>query len=111
MTTTNSAIFILTYIIPVKQQNILKYNYILLEKLSVNFAIILNTEKCGFREKYSTYLAILKLVDDISEQLSNENYCIGIFIDLSKAFDIIDHKLLITKMQYYGWPIRVIALD
>ena len=48
-------------------------------------------------------------MDDISEQLNNKKYCIGIFIDLSKAFDTIDHKLLITKIEYYG--IRGIVLD
>ena len=41
-------------------------------------------------------------MNDISELLNNKNYCIGILIDLSKALDTIDRKLLITKMQYYG---------
>ena len=58
---------------------------------------ILVSNQFNFRENYSTYLVILKLVY-ISEQLNNKNYCIGICIDLSKAFDTIDHKLLITKI-------------
>ena len=88
----------------------------MLEKLMSNRLLdyqnandILVPNQFGFRDKYSTYFAILKLVDDISEQLNNANYSIGIFIDLSKAFDIIYHKLFITKIQYYG--VRSVVLD
>ena len=43
-------------------------------------------------------MALLKLVDDISEELNDKTHAIGIFIDLSKAFDKSDHKLLIKKL-------------
>ena len=42
----------------------------------LNAIDILVPNQFSFREKYSTYLAILKLVDDISEQLNNKSYCI-----------------------------------
>jgi hypothetical protein len=54
-------------------------------------------------------MALLKLVDDISEQMDNKKHSIGVFIDLSKAFDTIDHNVLIQKLARYG--IRGIALD
>lgn len=63
----------------------------------------------GFREKHSTSMALLKLVDQITEELNNKQFSIGIFIDLSKAFDTIDHSILIRKLQHYG--IRGIALN
>ena len=43
-------------------------------------------------------MALLQLVDDISSELDTKNNSIGVFIDLSKAFDTIDHKRLIKKL-------------
>ena len=54
-------------------------------------------------------MAFLKLVDDITNEVNNKMYSIGIFIDLSIAFDTIDHSLLIKKLQHYG--VRRIVLD
>ena len=54
-------------------------------------------------------MALLKLVDDISNEVYNTIYSIGIFIDLSKAFDTIDHSLLMNKLQHYG--VRGIVSD
>ena len=54
-------------------------------------------------------MALLKLMYEISNELGHKNHSIGIFIDLSKAFDIIDHALLCQKFEYYG--IRGIAFD
>ena len=53
-------------------------------------------------------MATLDLVDKISQQIDSKNYFIGIFIDLSKAFDNINHTILIDKLEYYG--IRGVAL-
>ena len=47
--------------------------------------------------------------NDITEGLDNKLFCVGIFIDLSKAFDTVDHKLLIRKLNHYG--IRGTALQ
>ena len=63
----------------------------------------------GFRKAHSTYMSLLKLIDERSNELDNKNHSIVIFIDLSKAFDNIDHALLRQKFEYYG--IRIIALD
>ena len=46
----------------------------------------------GFR-KNSTYLALMDLVDNTSKNIDEGNYSIGIFLDLSKAFDTIDHTI------------------
>jgi hypothetical protein len=63
---------------------------------------ILVDDQFGFREEHSTYMALLKMIDDITHELDNKNYSLGIFIDLSKAFDTIDHKLLLKKLYHYG---------
>lgn len=70
---------------------------------------ILAKNQYGFRENHSTSMALIKLIDQITEELNNKQFSIGIFIDLSKAFDTIDHSILIQKLQRYG--IRGIALD
>ena len=56
----------------------------------------------GFREKCSTQDAITDLVENITRAIDNDKFTIGIFIDLSKAFDTIDHQLLLRKLKYYG---------
>ena len=45
---------------------------------------------------------LFKLVNDITEELDKGNCSIGIFIDLSKAFDTVNHKLLLRKMEHYS---------
>ena len=63
---------------------------------------ILIDEQFGFRPKYSTSLGVFSLTHYISQQLDNGKYCIGLFMDLSKAFDTIDHHILLNKLQSYG---------
>jgi len=63
----------------------------------------------GFRPEYSTDLALTYLVDKINQAIDKKEYVIGIFIDLSKAFDTVDHKILLSKLYKYG--IRGIAYD
>ena len=79
----------------------------LLHYLEINE--IITDNKFGFRKAHSTYMTLLKLMDEISNELDHKNHSIGIFIDLSKAFDTINHALLCQKLEYYG--IRGIALD
>jgi len=48
---------------------------------------ILTNNQFGFRNTYSTAMAVLEMVDNISDAIDNKYYSLGIFIDLSKAFD------------------------
>ena len=57
----------------------------------------------GFREKHSTELASLELIDRVIQYLDKGETPISIFLDLSKAFDTLDHhSILLTKLAYYG---------
>ena len=57
----------------------------------------------GFRTNHSTYMDVLDFVDEISKAIDNDMYTIGIFMDLSKAFDTIDHGILLQKLYHYGF--------
>ena len=69
---------------------------------------ILSEHQYGFRKNRSTELAITEFIDKITKAIDKGQYTIGIFLDLSKAFDTINHTILIKKLEYYG--IRGIAL-
>ena len=56
----------------------------------------------GFRAKHSTNHALLSLTETIREALDNSNFAYGIFIDLQKAFDTVDHQILLRKLEHYG---------
>ena len=56
----------------------------------------------GFRPKHSTEYAALELIDRIITQLDKDEIPINIYLDLSNAFDTIDHIILIDKLKYYG---------
>jgi len=56
----------------------------------------------GFRENHSTALALMELIEEITSNLDNKLVTTGVFIDLKKAFDTIDHSILIRKLCHYG---------
>ena len=67
---------------------------------------ILSKHQYGFRKNRSTELAIIELVDKIAKGIDQGKYTLGIFLDLSKAFDTINHKILIKKLEHYAWHKR-----
>ena len=56
----------------------------------------------GFRNQHSCELAVSELLSEIIKNNENGNHTIAVYLDLSKAFDTIDYKLLLTKLERYG---------
>ena len=56
----------------------------------------------GFQEGHSTEHAIVQLVDQIRNSFESKHYTVGVFVNLSKAFDTFNHKTLISKLENYG---------
>ena len=56
----------------------------------------------GFREKHSTELACAEYVDKMLNELDKKKIPISVFIDLSKAFDTLDHNIMLYKLEHYG---------
>ena len=59
-------------------------------------------DQFGFRKSRSSYMALMTLTDKLIESLDKKEYIIGIFFIFSKAFDTVDHKILLDKLYHYG---------
>ena len=63
---------------------------------------LLYTSQYGFRKGHSTEYAALELADRIIQQMDENKTPINIYLDLSKAFDTLNHSILIHKLKFYG---------
>ena len=69
----------------------------------------MNDKQFGFRPNHSTHMAKIELVDKIANAVERYETTVGIFLDLSKTFDTINHDILLYGLEYNGF--RGVALD
>jgi hypothetical protein len=63
---------------------------------------ILIEDQNGFRENKLAETASQTFIENVQEALDGRSHAIGIFFDLTKAYDVIDHDILLAKLDYYG---------
>ena len=70
---------------------------------------ILSPYQFGFRKNHSTSMAVIQFTEKVYDIIENRKFAIATFLDLSKAFDLVNHSFLLQKLTHYG--IRGIAND
>ena len=71
---------------------------------------LLHNKQFGFRANYSTSHALIGLTESIKNDLDNKEIVCGIFIDLEKAFDTVNHEILCNKLIHYGFSRKHVAI-
>ena len=69
---------------------------------------IICANQFGFRPGFSTSDAVLQFVDECSEAFNRKDYLLATLLDFSKAFDTVNHSILLKKLEYYGFRGKVL---
>ena len=64
---------------------------------------IIHKLQSGFREKHSSHTALTRIIDDWIDAIDNGKYVGALFLDLRKAFDLVDHEILLHKLTLYNF--------
>ena len=91
---TNRPISILPYFAKIMEKAMCSRLNSYIDRLS-----ILYPRQYGFRTGHSSYLALVNIQDLITNAIDSNKHAVGIFLDLAKAFDMVDHNLLIQKIR------------
>ena len=63
---------------------------------------ILIEKQFGFRKLHTTYMALMVLMDELTKAMECGDFVIGVYLDFSKAFDTVNHDILLSKLNHYG---------
>ena len=74
------------------------------------FHNVLSSNLSGFMKSHSCSTALLKMTEDWRSSIDNKEAVAAVAVDLSKAFDAIDHSLLLAKLKSYGFSTRALEL-
>ena len=69
----------------------------------INKYKIIILEQYGFLKDHSTMCALIDVIDNVRNYIDKGEYALGIFLDLKKAFDTVNHTILLSKLEYYGF--------
>ena len=79
------------------------FERIMYKQITIYIEKYLSPFLCGFRKGFNTQHALMALIEKWKQSLDEKGYAGGILMDLSKAFDTINHQLLIAKLHAYGF--------
>ena len=80
------------------------------KQMSAFFEDIFNKQQCGFRKGYNTQQCLLKMLEKWKRSVDGGNAFGALLTDLSKAFDCLDHELLIAKLHAYDFSLPALRL-
>ena len=83
----------------------------IMDKQSTDFIEnFLSKYLCGYRKEYNCEIAMVSMIEKLKKSKDNREYAACVLLDLSKAFDTINHELLIAKMYAYGFSLDALSI-
>ena len=79
-------------------------------QMNLSIKSFLSHYLCGYRKDFNTQHALISLIERWRKSLDNKGYGGAVLMDLSKAFDTLNHDLLIAKLHAYGFDIKTLKL-